>query len=438
MTTVLSQETDKVSKAQYEALLKRVKRLEEKQAQHKKQSSKKGKLQLGGYAEAIYSHRFYTDYFQRYSRPDLYKDGKEHGRVDIPHFVLTLNYDFGSGWAFGTEMEMEHAGVGAAMEIEEEENGEYESEIEKGGEFVLEQFWIQKSFSKAFNLRLGHIVVPVGGTNMRHLPTEFMGNYRPEGESKIIPSTWHQTGISMWGKFANNNWRYEVQLLPGLDAYLFSGGDWIGNGSTSPFEFKIANTLAGVIRVDNYSIKGLQIGLSAYMGNSATNTLKQDGYKDIDGLVTVTALDFQYKSNNWIVRGSADYGELSDSDLISKANRGTRKDSPSPKTNIAKAAANIWMEAGYNLFAFSKNKALKKQKLFLFGRYNFYDSMYKTVPLMIDETRFERTCYAVGLNYFPIKQVVLKAEFTSRNFKKPFNTENAFNIGVAYSGFFIK
>ena len=32
------------------------------------------------------------------------------------------------------------------MEIEEEENGEYESEIERGGEVALEQFWIENPF----------------------------------------------------------------------------------------------------------------------------------------------------------------------------------------------------------------------------------------------------------------------------------------------------
>ena len=33
-----------------------------------------------------------------------------------------------------------------AVEVEAEETGEFEHEIERGGEVALEQFWIQKSF----------------------------------------------------------------------------------------------------------------------------------------------------------------------------------------------------------------------------------------------------------------------------------------------------
>ena len=91
---------------------------------------------------------------------------------------------------------------------------------------ALEQFWIQKSFCKEFNIKMGHIIVPVGGTNQHHMPTEFFGVYRPEGENTIMPCTWHETGISLWGQAGK--WRYEAMLLPGLDSdrfNLFSKGD---------------------------------------------------------------------------------------------------------------------------------------------------------------------------------------------------------------------
>ena len=105
----------------------------------------------------------------------------------------------------GSEIEFEHGGTESAMEIEEEEAGEYESEIERGGEVALEQFWIQKSFMPQLNVRIGHIIVPVGGTNMHHMPTEFFGVYRPEGENTIMPCTWHETGIGIWGRAGD--WR---------------------------------------------------------------------------------------------------------------------------------------------------------------------------------------------------------------------------------------
>ena len=147
------------------------------------------RLTLGGYGEATYQYNFFSDNFNRYKFPAKYADAKGHGRADLPHTVLMLGYDFGHGWSFGTEVEFEHGGVEAAVEMEADEAGEFEKEVERGGEVALEQFWLQKSFSPKANLRLGHIVVPVGATNNAHLPNQFFGVFRPEGENTLFPCT---------------------------------------------------------------------------------------------------------------------------------------------------------------------------------------------------------------------------------------------------------
>ena len=111
------------------------------------------RLTVGGYGEAVYTRNFYSDNMFRYSHAERYRDAKGHGRVDIPHVVINLGYDFGKGWTMGTEIEFEHGGNEVAVELEAEETGEFEHEIERGGEVALEQFWIQKSFGKAINIR---------------------------------------------------------------------------------------------------------------------------------------------------------------------------------------------------------------------------------------------------------------------------------------------
>ena len=133
---------------------------------------------------------------------------------------------------------VEHGGTESAVEVDADESGEYEAEVEKGGEVALEQFWIQKSFSKALNLRAGEIVVPVGQTNKFHMPTEFFTVYRPEGENSILPCTWHQTGVSLWGRASD--WRYELQFLSGLDSERFGASSFVHYGANSIYEFKIA------------------------------------------------------------------------------------------------------------------------------------------------------------------------------------------------------
>ena len=44
---------------------------------------------------------------------------------------------------------------------------------------------------------------------------------------------------------------------------------------------------------------------------------------------------------------------------------------------------------------------------------------------------------AAGVNYYPIPQIAIKAEYNHRFLKSQYNDEPALNIGVAYEGFFL-
>ncbi len=398
------------------------------------EDSVRHRLTIGGYGEAVMSRMFYSDNYKRYSNADLYKDDKGHGQFDLPHVVIYLGYDFGRGWTMGTEIEFEHGGTETAVEIEEEETGEYETETERGGEVALEQFWIQKSWSPALNLRMGHIIVPVGGTNQHHMPNEFFTVYRPEGENTIIPCTWHQTGISFWGRL--KDWRYEVQFLAGLEADLFGDDDFVHGGSASPYEFDIANTYAGVVRVDNYSVPGLRIGVSGYYGRTANNSLKEYKYSDINGDLYIGTVDFNYSAHNWIVRGNFDYAHLSDSEQITKINKTLGNNSVSSQTSVASDAIAVGIEAGYDIFSQIERMRAKKEQLYIFGRYDYYDSMYKTEGSVVDNPAWGRQKITFGFNYKPIRDIIIKGEWSERLLKSQFNNEPTISLGIAYSGFF--
>ena len=98
----------------------------------KAEAPKKSRFTLGGYGEAVYTRNFYSDNINRYSKAEDYKDAKGHGQFDLPHVVIMLGYDFGKGWTMGTEIEFEHGGTESAVEMEQEEVGEWEKEIERG------------------------------------------------------------------------------------------------------------------------------------------------------------------------------------------------------------------------------------------------------------------------------------------------------------------
>ena len=419
------------------------------------------RLQIGGYGEAVMSRNFYSQSFNRYNAPERYKNDGSHGRFDLPHVTFSIGYNFGKGWSMGSEIEFEHGGTETAVEIEAEESGEYEAETEKGGEVALEQFWLNKEFlAGKLNIKAGEIIVPVGYTNAHHEPLNFFTCYRPEGESTILPSTWHQLGISVWGRWGD--WKYEAQFLSGLNSESFTGEKFVHQGATSPYEFKVANNYAVAARVDNSSVKGLRVGISGYYGYTFRNSIKDPGasYDDVKGALAIIAADFQLKRWNWIVRGSIDYAALSDADKISEYNKANsthhkyQDGNPFHNTNIGSNALSYSLEAGYDIMTFFKSPSPSGRvgvgSLFVFGRFEHYNTMasgtYKSQYKFCAPYRF-----AAGINYHPIKQIVVKAEYAYRYFKKPnnsglnadsplyvqpYNNEPSINLCVAYQGMF--
>ena len=443
---LLAQETDAITGASSQA--KKTGKLEKVLS----------RLSLGGYGEAVMTRNFYSQSFNRYKMPENYKNDKSHGRFDLPHVCLNIGYDFGKGWTMGSEIEFEHGGTGSAVEIEAEEAGEYEAEVEKGGEVNLEQFWINKEFWKGqLNVKAGEIIVPVGYSNAYHDPNQFFTCYRPEGEATILPNTWHQVGLSLWGRI--KDWRYEALFLSGLNSESFTAEGFAHYGATSPYEFKVANNFAGVFRIDNYSVKGLRIGLSGYYGYTFRNTLRTPGsqYEDVTGALGIVALDFTLNRWNWIVRGNVDYAHLSDADKISSYNQANwthhkyQDGNPHHYTNIGSNALAYGIEAGYDVFSQIHKLKEKSGKLFLFGRFEHYNTMASgTYKSMYKYTKRYRMAF--GINYSPIKQITIKGEYSYRFFEKPnnngltsdsplytqpYNNEPSISLGVTYCGRFL-
>ena len=253
-----------------------------------------------------------------------------------------------------------------------------------------------------------------------------------------MPSTWHQTGVSFWGRY--KDFRYEAQFLAGLNADNFTNTNWIKNGPKSPLEFDIANKYGVALRLDNYTIPGLRLGLSGYYGHSIGNSYPNDAngagatYK---GKVAVGSFDFTYKGHNWIVRGQADYGYLGDASQLKYMYN--RLNSKSPYKHSAFISGNayaIGIEAGYDVFSQIPCMRQQNKKLYVFGRYEQYDPYAsKTNNTAYDYTAVKRL--AAGINFYPIKQIVIKAEYSKRLLKPVYNDEPSLNIGIAYEGFFM-
>jgi len=184
----------------------------------------------------------------------------------------------------------------------------------------------------------------------------------------------------------------------------------------------------------------LRIGLSGYYGHAIGNSYpnNKDGAESkYKGVVAIGAIDFTYNNYNWIVRGQADYGYLSDAKQLKYFTNRLNGLSPFHHSAfVSKNAFAYGIEAGYNVFSQIEKLRQSNQKMYLFGRYEHYNPYAsKTKNTSYDYTNVQRM--AVGINYYPVKQIVVKAEYSHRFLKSQYNNEPAINIGVAYEGWFL-
>lgn len=397
------------------------------------------KFRFGGYGEMAAS---YMDYDWNW-KTNVGTNHLNRATVSIPRFILAFDYKFSPKWVLSSEIEFEYGGTGAAREIEwDEENGEYETEIEKGGEVALEQFHISYLMNRHLNFRFGHMIVPVGLTNAHHEPLNFFGVYRPEGETTILPSTWHETGVALFGDLGNFD--YELQAVSGLDPQNFRRENWVGKGNQGAFEETQFTHPAFVARV-NYNgvqaFRGLRVGASFYYNQPSKNASKPNRNRDYRYPLTIVTADAQYKSPNQrlIARGNIVYGHLGNSDLLANVNSSSTGVSGYPTTPVAETAVSYAAEVGYNIGSFFATK--KPLKLYPFLRYEYYNPMQSMEEgsLKLADRRLQKSVVTTGLNYYALPNLVVKADYTHRIVGRgDYNSQNMVSVGIAYIGWFIK
>jgi hypothetical protein len=384
------------------------------------------KFRIGSYGEMLYQHMNYG--LNRYKATD----GAPHDNrsyLVIPRTVFAGDYKFRDDIIFSTEIEFEYGGTGAAMEYEFTEAGEYETEVEKGGEVALEQFHITKRFRPWLNIRAGHFIVPIGITNAHHEPIFFFGTSRPEGEKALLPSTWHETGLAVLGYLPG--FGYEIMVVNGLSPNGFSTENWVGSGKQGVLEDIVATNPAFAARVEYSGVKHLRIGVSGYYGNTAKNTAKP-AYAGLKGRVAILSADAQYYGKNFTARANFIYGDLSDSKAISTENR-NRFGSTFDATSVAKNAMTYAAEAGYNIAPLLGMNT----KLYPFVRYEYYNTAQSVEEGVQSFPRYKRDITAFGLNYYLLPNLVVKADYAIRRIDGGnYNSEHTFAAGVAYTTWF--
>ncbi len=225
-------------------------------------------LSLGGYGEALYRNFA----------------GSGTDEFDLLRVVLYLGYKFTENWVFNSEIEFEHATT-------------------EDGEVAVEFAYIDWLLDEAVNLRGGLVLVPMGLINELHEPTVYLGATRPETERRILPTTWRENGVGLFGESGPVG--YRAYVLTGFDADGFDATGLRG-GRQEGSEAK-AEDLAVVGRIDWTDTPGLLAGGSLYHGDSG-----QDNAGFGDTAVTIYEAHVDLRVRGWRVRGLAAMATVDD------------------------------------------------------------------------------------------------------------------------------
>ena len=90
-------------------------------------------------------------------------------------------------------------------------------------------------------------------------------------------------------------------------------------------------------------------------------------------------------------------------------------------------------EAGYDILPWFRQG--EERQLFVFGRYEYYNPFIPDAGEEPAEWTVKNRI-AVGLNYFPIPQIAVKAEYSHRFLKAGYNPEPSVSLGICYMAFF--
>ncbi len=408
------------------------------------------KFRLGGYGEAVAAFKNYG--INRFSGSNG-SVRENRNTISIPRFVLAMDYKFSPKWILGAEIEFESGGVGTAMELEPSENNEYEREMEKGGEVALEQFHITRLILPAFNVRAGHLIIPVGLTNSHHEPINFFGTVRPESETTILPSTWHATGLEFFGSFSLGSrysaFNYQASVTTGLNADGFGRDKWVAKGNQGIFEEDNFTSPGYAVRLDYVGLPGLRLGADFYYcADAAKNSDKTYKYSSIGKVpVRIYGLDTQYKNKYLTFRGNVLYGNMTNSAGVSSVSLSNLSSYYHGKMRqTAKAALAYGGELGVNLHTVARKlfQCDKFPVIYPFARYEYVNSQEKTEGSIVGDPRCQVSKWVGGINWYALPNLVVKADYSTRQLgtRKVFGTsslssENEFAIGIAYIGWFV-
>ena len=354
-------------------------------------------LSIGGYGEANYQN-IVSD------------QGKSKDNADFERLVLYVGYKFTDKILFNSEVEFEHGST--------ERNGAVSVE------FAALDFFI----NPMANVRAGMVLMPMGFLNQIHEPPFYFGNHRPEVEQKIIPSTWNEVGVGLFGAITPNL-TYTTYVVNGMNAKGFDSNG-IRNGRQGGSQ-ALAQNFGYVARMDYVpdALPGVTVGGSAYVGNSGQDQ-DYDGQKP-SVLTQLYESHVQWKYRGLEFRTLGSWGFVGNADILSADSKAKAIAAGKPENAQTIGSQNYgwYSEVGYDVLPLMFKDT--PQYLAPFVRYEKLNTVAKAPTGYVSDPTKDQQVFQVGLSYKPIPQVVIKADY--RNFvAKQGSLPDDFNLGFGF------
>ena len=294
-------------------------------------------LRLWGYGEVYYTHP---------------TGEPSESQFDLARAVFGIGYRFDERTEFNSEYEIEHA-VTSASDV---------------GEFEVEQFYVDRRLNEALAVRGGLFLMPFGFINEHHEPTNFYGVQRNFVETLIIPSTWREGGVSLYGD-TSAGFRWNVGLTTGFDLSKWSftpefppyhNALELEDSGIAPLqathqELALANAhhLSQYLALGYYGVPGLTVGAAVSTGEAVPVPAPPGTSSSGTPRVTLWEAHARWAPSRWDFSAIYSRGTISNTASANVANPGSPN--PLPATFYGyylQGAYQLWQRGDYRLNPF--------------------------------------------------------------------------------------
>lgn len=306
-------------------------------------------------------------------------DGTDDRQLDFRRWVLFVGYDFSDRVRLVSEFEVEHAVVPGS---------------DGNGAVELEQAYLEFDLSESQSLKTGILLMPVGIISETHEPTTYYGVERPIIETTIIPTTWFAGGV-MYSHKLGNGLSYDLMISEGLKT-----DDPNASADADPFDLKAGKQKTSF--ADAFDLA----------------TTARLVWRGVPGLELAVYGQYQPDLDQSADTSYADSATLLGSHVVYQWNQVTTKALYARwdlAGDEAKAAGKDVQDGGYVEVSWKPVDAWG-----FFARQNSWSQQEG-----VDKTQTD-----VGFNYYPLEDIVFKANYQLQN--EDAGNADGFYLGMGY------